>query len=232
MKDYTRNNTLYKRLLDAAGDDKLPVLDNKTFESMNAEYGKEEMRKNLADYIATERPVFPLKDISEDNMRASFNSLRNFNTNSICTPKDQDTLIQFIENFRTHFKKLPPEDIAYPRSCNNLKKYSSTEDIYQKSTPIHVRGALLYNNLLKKHKLSKYETIQDGDKIKFIALKEPNTLRENVISFSSKLPKEFKLHQYIDYDEMFTKSFLEPLRFIVNAIGWDFEKKATLDEFF
>ena len=76
MKDYTRNNTLYKRLLDAAGDDKLPVLDNKTFESMNAEYGKEEMRKNLADYIATERPVFPLTEISEDVMRDTFNSLK------------------------------------------------------------------------------------------------------------------------------------------------------------
>ena len=146
--------------------------------------------------------------------------------------KDQSALIDFIENFRTHFKKLPPEDIAYPRSCNNLKKYSSTKDIYQKSTPIHVRGALLYNNLLKKNKLVKYETIQDGDKIKFIALKEPNSLRENVISFSSRLPKEFKLHQYINYDEMFTKSFLEPLRFIVNAIGWNFEKKSNLDEFF
>jgi hypothetical protein len=146
--------------------------------------------------------------------------------------KDEPALIEFIENFRTHFKKLPPEDIAYPRSCNNLKKYSSSKDIYQKSTPIHVRGALLYNSLLKKHKLVKYETIQDGDKIKFIALKEPNTLRENVISFSNQLPKEFKLHQYIDYDEMFTKSFLEPLRFIVNAIGWNFEKKSNLDEFF
>ena len=146
--------------------------------------------------------------------------------------KDEPALIDFIENFRTHFKKLPPEDIAYPRSCNNLKKYSSTKDIYLKGTPIHVRGALLYNTLLKKHKLSKYETIQSGDKIKFISLKEPNTLRENVISFSNQLPKEFKLHQYIDYDEMFTKSFLEPLRFIVNAIGWNFEKKSNLDEFF
>ena len=146
--------------------------------------------------------------------------------------KDETALIDFIENFRTHFKKLPPEDIAYPRSCNNLKKYSSTKDIYLKGTPIHVRGALLYNTLLKKHKLSKYETIQSGDKIKFISLKEPNTLRENVISFSNQLPKEFKLHQYIDYDEMFTKSFLEPLRFIVNAIGWNFEKKSNLDEFF
>jgi DNA polymerase elongation subunit (family B) len=146
--------------------------------------------------------------------------------------KDETALIEFIENFRTHFKKLPPEDIAYPRSCNNLKKYSSSKDIYQKSTPIHVRGALLYNNQLKKHKLVKYETIQDGDKVKFIALKEPNPLRENVISFSTQLPKEFKLHQYIDYDDMFTKSFLEPLRFIVKAINWNFEKKSTLDEFF
>ena len=84
--------------------------------------------------------------------------------------KDQSALIDFIENFRVHFKKLPPEDIAYPRSCNNLKKYSSTKDIYQKSTPIHVKGSLLYNNLLKKHKLKKYEVIQDGDKIKFITL--------------------------------------------------------------
>ena len=146
--------------------------------------------------------------------------------------KDEPALIEFIENFRTHFKKLPPEEIAYPRSCNNLKKYSSTKDIYQKSTPIHVRGALLYNDLLKKNNLVKYEEIQDGDKIKFIALKEPNTLREDVISFSTKLPKEFNLHQYIDHDKQFDKSFLEPLRFIVNAIGWSFEKQATLDSFF
>ena len=146
--------------------------------------------------------------------------------------KDESSLIEFIESFRTHFNKLPPEDIAYPRSCNNLKKYSSSKDIYQKSTPIHVKGALIYNNMLKKKQLRKYEVIQDGDKIKFITLREPNPLREHVISFTSKLPKEFNLHQYIDYDEMFTKSFLEPLRFIVNAIGWNFERKATLDEFF
>ena len=146
--------------------------------------------------------------------------------------KDEVSLIDFIENFRSHFKKLSPEDIAYPRSCNNLKKYSSSKDIYQKSTPIHVKGALIYNNMLKKNKLRKYEVIQDGDKVKFITLKEPNPIREHVISFTSKLPKEFNLHQYIDYDEMFTKSFLEPLRFIVNAIGWNFERKATLDEFF
>ena len=146
--------------------------------------------------------------------------------------KDENALIQFIDEFRTHFKKMRPEQIAYPRSCNNLKKYSSRTDIYMKSCPIHVKGALLYNHLLIKNKLVKYEEIQEGDKIKFIVLKEPNPLRENIISFPAQLPKEFGLHDYIDYDEQFDKSFLEPLRFIVNAIGWNFEKQATLDGFF
>ena len=146
--------------------------------------------------------------------------------------KDESSLIQFIDEFRNHFRKLRPEQIAYPRSCNNLKKYSSSTDIYQKSTPIHVKGALLYNNLLKKNKLVKYEEIQEGDKIKFVVLKEPNPIREKVISFPARLPKEFNLHDFIDYDEQFDKSFLEPLRFIVNAINWNFEKQATLDNFF
>ena len=146
--------------------------------------------------------------------------------------KDEAALIQFIEDFRKHFKTLPPEEVAYPRSCNNLKKYSSTKDIYLKGCPIHVRGALLYNNILKNKRLTKYEKIQEGDKIKFIKLKEPNTLHQDVISFIGVLPKEFDLHKYIDYDNQFDKSFLEPLRFIVKAIGWNFERHTTLDSFF
>jgi DNA polymerase elongation subunit (family B) len=146
--------------------------------------------------------------------------------------KDETALIQFIDDFRVHFKKLRPEEIAYPRSCNNLKKYTSNTDIYQKSCPIHVRGALLYNHQLKKRKLVKYEKVNEGDKIKFITLKEPNSLHENVISFMTVLPPEFDLHKYIDYDEQFNKSFLEPLKFILKAINWNFEKKASLEEFF
>ena len=146
--------------------------------------------------------------------------------------KDEQALIQFIDDFRQKFKKLRPEDIAFPRSCNNLEKYSSRTTIYKKSCPIHVRGSLLYNNLLKKKKLRKYQQIQEGDKIKFVQLKEPNPLRENVISFIGVLPKEFNLHNYIDYDNQFDKSFLEPLRFIVNAIDWSFERQSTLDSFF
>ena len=83
------DKTLYKRLLDAANDGKLPILDNKSFELLNAQYGKEIFRETLAEYIATERPVFPLKEISYDNMRDSFGKLKKFNTNTICIPQEQ-----------------------------------------------------------------------------------------------------------------------------------------------
>ena len=93
---------------------------------------------------------------------------------------------------------------------------------------------MIYNLNLRQDSslLNKYQAIQEGDKIKFIALKEPNPFKDNVISFITKLPKEFKLHTHIDYDKQFDKSFLDPLRFIVNAIGWQFEKTASLEEFF
>ena len=125
MKDYNRNNTLYGRLLDAAGDDKLPVLDNKTFESMNAEYGKKEMRKNLADYIATERHVFTLKEISEDDMRNSFNALKNCNTNSICTPKEQveKEVFEKYDDYEYSYDKYGLGLINGPSTFNNVSNY-------------------------------------------------------------------------------------------------------------
>ena len=148
--------------------------------------------------------------------------------------KDESALVDFIDEFRNEFKNLPVEDIAYPRGVNGLMKYQSKDTIYRKHTPIHVKGALLYNVNLRQNStlLNKYQAIQEGDKIKFVALKEPNPLKDNVISFITKLPKEFKLQQYIDYDKQFEKSFLDPLRFIVSAIGWNFERTASLESFF
>jgi len=104
---------------------------------------------------------------------------------------------------------------------------------YQKGCPIHVRGALLYNKFLKEKKLlNKYEVIRDGDKIKFTYLRLPNTLRENVVAFPSGLPKEMNLYQYVDYEKQFEKTFMEPLKFILDAMGWSAEEQMTLDAFF
>jgi len=146
---------------------------------------------------------------------------------------DEETVQTYIEKTQKVFNKFTPEEIAFPRGCNNLTKYTSQADIYAKGTPIHVRGALLYNNLLKEQKLGKrYEKIQEGDKIKFLYLKEPNSLHENTIAFITKLPKEFNVARYVDYDLIFQKAFLDPLTNILTPLGWNTEPQATLEDLF
>ena len=146
---------------------------------------------------------------------------------------NEDALIKFVTDFKEVFKSLSPEEVAFPRSCNNLSKYTNSSNIYNKGTPIHVKGALIYNHNIYKHKLSaKYPIIKDGDKIKFLMLKQPNVVKDTVISFSTKIPYEFDLHKYVDYDMQFEKTFTDPLRFILDSIGWKLEREATLEAFF
>ena len=145
----------------------------------------------------------------------------------------EDDVIKFIENSRKEFRRLPPEEIAFPRSVSDVNKYKSSNMIYIKGTPIHVRGALLFNYYIKKHNLTnKYSLIGNGEKIKFCYLKKPNKLHENVISFIQDFPKELGIDKYVDHDLQFDKSFLEPLRIILDSIGWKVERTANLESFF
>ena len=145
----------------------------------------------------------------------------------------EDDVIDFIDKCRSEFRKLPPESIAFPRTASDVRKYHSSSDIYVKGTPIHIRGALLFNYYIKENKLTnKYSLIGNGEKVKFLYLKKPNTLQENVISFIQDFPKELGIDKYIDYEVQFEKSFVEPLKAILDAIGWKVEKTATLEAFF
>ena len=147
--------------------------------------------------------------------------------------KGEDELQAFVAEFKTEFYQMTAEQISFPRSCNNLKKYKHSSNIFIKGTPIHVKGALIYNENLKRFKLHrKYPIIQEGDKLKFLKLKEANPFKFDVISYVTKLPSEFKLQEYIDYDMMFQKTFLDPMSFILNSIGWTYEKTASLEDFF
>ena len=141
----------------------------------------------------------------------------------------EDQVIDFIDDFKQEFKKYSPDEIAFPRGCNNLITYQDETHIYRKSTPIAVKGALIYNHFLKKMKLTdRYYAINEGDKVKFLYLAVPNPFQNTVISFPGSSPKEFELKDYADYDKQFAVSFLEPLKNILEKVGWDHERRATL----
>ena len=159
------------------------------------------------------------------------------NALNIIMTSDEKELNDFIQDFRNEFMSLPPEDIAYPRSVNGLKKFSSSNGMFAKGAPIHCKGAILYNHLVRKHKLSnKYPLIQEGDKIKFLHMKQPNIYTSSAFSFVTFMPKELDIMDRIDYDTQFTKSFVEPLRFITEKIRWriddSYGTQGTLDDFF
>ena len=145
----------------------------------------------------------------------------------------EDQLISFIDRFRDEFDSLPPEDIAFPRSVNGLRKFKASGTVYSKGCPLHVRGSLLYNFYIAKNKLEyKYPLVQEGEKIKYLYLRVPNKMNENVISFLNTFPRELDLEKSIDRDAQFKKSFLDPLRMITNVIGWETERVSNLEFLF
>ena len=159
-----------------------------------------------------------------DKMKEAIELMINGNESDIHT---------FIANFKDEFHKLPAEEISFPRGVNGLEEYSDSSALYKKGTPIHVKGALLYNHYLKKMKLDKkYPLIQEGEKLKFTYLKRPNPIMDTVIAYPNRLPPEFGLQNYIDYGTQFEKAFLDPLNIILKSIGWTHEKINTLESFF
>lgn len=146
---------------------------------------------------------------------------------------DEKSVQDYIKQAREEFNQFRPEDISFPRTVNGLEKYRDTLSLYRKGTPIHVKGSLIYNSMLKAQGLTnKYAIIQEGEKIKFLYLKEPNPANDKVIAIPGILPEEFELKPFVDYDLQFEKAFLDPLSTILNVIGWSGEKKASLDSLF
>ena len=143
----------------------------------------------------------------------------------VIVTEDEKSVNQFIQEFRKEFMNLPVESMAFPRSVNGIRKWGDKSSIFKKGTPMHIKGALIYNYLLKKHKLTnKYPLIMDGEKLKYVLLKTPNIVQSNVIAFLGELPKEFGLHDQIDFDRQFSKSFVDPIELIMECIDWQVDR--------
>jgi DNA polymerase elongation subunit (family B) len=151
----------------------------------------------------------------------------------IVLTENEENMQAFVREFEKEYRKYPMEKISFPRGVNGLDKYTDRASIYKQATPMHVRGALLYNHFLKEKGLDKkYEKIKEADKIKFLYLKEPNIIGENCIAFVTTIPTEFNLSQYYDFDTMFQKSFLDPIESIIQGIGWSTKPRASLEGLF
>ena len=187
--------------------------------SEGVQYSEPKLKMMGIEAVKSSTPA-PCRQMIKDGLKLMMNAT-------------EEDVIDFIDKCRSDFKKLKPEEIAFPRSVSDVVKYRSHSDIYVKGTPIHCRGALLFNHYIKENKLTnKYSLINNGEKIKFLYLKKPNIIQENVISFIQDFPTELGLDKYIDYDLQFEKSFVEPLKAILDAIGWNVEKTVNLDLFF
>ena len=148
------------------------------------------------------------------------------------TTDEKDTQ-KAIQTFRNHFMTLQPHEVAFPRGVSDVFKWRDRDTIYKSGCPIHVRGALLYNKLLKDLKLTKkYTEIKNGEKIKFLYLDPKNPIKENVIAFPDYLPEEFGLHRYIDRGLQLEKAFLAPIRPVLGAMNWREEEVVDLTDFF
>jgi len=157
----------------------------------------------------------------------------------------EEDVQKYIAQIRKEFNQQPFNRIAFPRGVNlttrkqspnggsYVESYADQKTIYRKATPIQVKGALLYNHYLHKYNLDKkFEEIKDGEKIKFCYLKLPNPIHDKVIACPDTLPEEMGLHDYIDYDMQFEKGYLDPIEMILKTIGWESEKRSTLEDFF
>jgi DNA polymerase elongation subunit (family B) len=137
-----------------------------------------------------------------------------------------------IAEFKDTFNNSSPEEVSFPRGVSDIIKWSDSSRIYKKGTPIHVRGALIYNQAIKSKNITKYPLIRNGDKLKFCYITMPNPIRENVISYPDYLPQELSLHKFIDYDKMFEKTYLNSINPILDAIGWSAEDHISIEDFF
>lgn len=243
-------------LLDKVANEKIQsVIDRSCFalkSYLNARSQKMQMkRESIADkaiWTAKKRYILNVYDVEgvrfdEPKLKLQGIEAIKSSTPEVCRQKIKDAikiiltqtqseLHRYIEEFRATFRKMIPEDIAFPRGCNGLSTYSDERMVFKKGTPMHVRGALVYNKLLKDLKLTKkYRLIEEGSKIKFLYLREPNQIQQNVITMGDGgLPVEFNLHKYVDYDLQFEKTFLDPLKIILDAVHWTTKKQISFDD--
>jgi DNA polymerase elongation subunit (family B) len=151
---------------------------------------------------------------------------------AIALDRDEKKLQSRFAEMRAEFMAMPVEKIAIPRGVNGLEKWGSKDaSIYTSGTPNHVKAALIHNYMIDLLGL-KINKIVSGNKIKFVKLRQPNPIRQDIIAFDNKLPSEFGLDDYVNRPEIFESGFVSPLTLFIQTLNWNYEETVSLEDFF
>jgi len=188
-------------------------------------------------------------DIVRSNFPPAMRDLMTEVLQGVLSKRDKDELDELIVGFKKKMKTMPIGEVALPTGVRGLSKYKDTrysnKRIYgkgtiftdtHKGTPVHVKSAIRYNDLLKHFGLDNTEPIRNRDKIRWIYLKK-NPLGIDTLAFKGyDDPKQITdfIEQYIDYDRLFEGALQKKINMFYGALSWDLpvDKKNTLERFF
>lgn len=147
--------------------------------------------------------------------------------------KTEKDVHKFIAQTKKEFQELEPEEISFPTPVNNLRKWMDSQGGFIKGTPAQTKAIITYNKFAQENEIDQTLYLKDGDKGKWIYIREPNPMQSPSIAFPGKVPQKMKpfLSKHIDYTTQFDKTFMGPLRILLKAIGWSDKPKATLKGF-
>ena len=183
---------------------------------------------DLEKGMAKEKLVVKGLDVVRSSFPPAFAEFMKSTLNDILRLKSKDEIDRAIIDFLDNLNKRDYIEIARNTSIKDgIRKYDDPKQtsllLYKSGTPLHVKSAIAYNRFLKQKNLHrKHSMIRDGDKIKYVYLKQ-NPLGVDAIAFKGyDDPKELLLliKQYIDGHKLFENELQGKLEDFYKALGW------------
>jgi len=138
---------------------------------------------------------------------------------------DKPDLDEKILNFKEHMKTLDILEVMFPTGVKNIKKWQVRGPIFSPrklGTPVHVKSAMNYNDLLKKYNIKAVRGVINGEKIRWTYLK-PNSLGMTQCAlkgYDDPEPIVNIIKENIDYNKIFKSAFSNKLNDFYGAMKW------------
>jgi DNA polymerase elongation subunit (family B) len=185
-----------------------------------------------------------------DIVRSSFPpAFRDFMTKvlkAILAKVPKEKIDEFILNFKNNLKDEELDKIALPTGVKGITKYiDKSKSGFQSKTmftsmkkgaPVHTKASVIYNDLLRHFKVTNHEPISNGNKVRWVYLKQNPYNIDGLAYKGYDDPKQIIdfINQYIDRDKLFDKALSKKIKMFYDAMSWDMpvEKKNTIEKFF